>query len=50
MTSAIATDLQVNLHLAVHRCQICFQRLKLLLVFLILLLHVQQVSLELGKI
>ena len=50
MASALATDLQVNLHFAVHRCQIFAQRVKLLLVFLILLLHVQQVSLELGKI
>ena len=39
-------NLQVDLHLAVHLCQTFAQRLKLLLIFLVLLLHVQQVGLE----
>ena len=42
------TDLQVNLHLTVHLCQTFAQQLKLFLILLILLLHVQQVSLGLG--
>ena len=43
------TDLQVNLHLTVHICQTFAQQLKLFLIFLILLLHVQQVSLGLSQ-
>ena len=43
------SDLQVNLHLTVHLCQTFAQQLKLFLILLILLLHVQQVSLGLGQ-